>query len=504
MKKVSFFILILCCANFPGISQDAIAEKYNKLILAEELEDNLSILASDALEGRATGFRGQKMAATFIASYFDEVGLEPPVNGTFLQAVDFIQISINDVNIKSAENSFIVPKDLVYFGSFPPAQEITDELVFVGFGEKSDFDLVDVKDKSVLVLNKDTILNSWMSVLALAVEKEVSEIFYIPRNSDQACKGLWKYFSDYMKSGTMRLANSTEPNKWHSFFVKPSVAAKMMNTSIEKLILVAEDFNKKHKKVKPGSITYSFETDEKIVKADNVLGLVEGSDKRDELIVISSHYDHLEKKDGEGDVIYNGADDNGSGTVAVMNLAKAFAEAKKNGNGPRRSILFAAFTAEEMGLLGSECYTLNPIFPLDKTMANLNIDMIGRRDTIHGEERSFVYLIGSDMLSTELHNISETANATYTNLELDYTYNDTNHPAKFIEGSDQWNFMKNRIPVIFYCGGLHEDYHKPSDEVDKIDFDLLAQRTQLVFFTAWEIANRENPITLDKIDEVGH
>ena len=173
MKKVSFFILILCCASFPGISQDAIAEKYNKLILAEELEDNLSILASDALEGRATGFRGQKMAATFIASYFDEIGLESPVNGTFLQAVDFIQISINDVNIKSAENSFIVPKDLVYFGSFPPAQEITEELVFVGFGEKSDFDLVDVKDKSVLVLSKDTIQSSWMPVLALAVEKEV-------------------------------------------------------------------------------------------------------------------------------------------------------------------------------------------------------------------------------------------------------------------------------------------------------------------------------------------
>jgi Zn-dependent M28 family amino/carboxypeptidase len=187
-----------------------------------------------------------------------------------------------------------------------------------------------------------------------------------------------------------------------------------------------------------------------------------------------------------------------------MNIAKAFAEAKKNGNGPRRSILFVAFTAEEMGLLGSEYYTLNPIFPLDKTIANLNIDMIGRRDTIYGEERSFVYLVGSDMLSSELHNISESANSTYTKLELDYTYNDRNHPERIVERSDQWNFMKNDIPVIFYCDGIHEDYHKPSDEVDKIDFDLMTQRTKLVFYTAWEIANREVTIAPDKIKEMGH
>ena len=225
---------------------------------------------------------------------------------------------------------------------------------------------------------------------------------------------------------------------------------------------------------------------------------MEGTDKKDELLVITSHYDHIGKKDhGQGDLINNGADDDGSGTVALMQLAKVFAEAKKEGKGPRRSILFMTVAGEENGLLGSEYYTQYPVFPLANTVVNLNIDMIGRRDEQHSDSPPYVYVIGADKLSSELHKLSESVNKRFTNLVFDYTYNDENHPARLYYRSDHWNFAQKNIPIIFYFDGIHEDYHQPSDEVDKIEFDLLTARTRCIFHTAWEIANREDRIRPD-------
>jgi Zn-dependent M28 family amino/carboxypeptidase len=180
-----------------------------------------------------------------------------------------------------------------------------------------------------------------------------------------------------------------------------------------------------------------------------------------------------------------------------MELAKIFAQAKKEGKGPRRSMLFMTVTGEEKGLLGSEYYSENPVFPLDKTVVDLNIDMVGRRDTQHKDSAPYVYVIGSDKLSTELHKLSESVNKTYTNLVFDYLYNDQNHPDRLYYRSDHWNFAKKNIPIIFYFDGIHEDYHQPSDQVEKIEFDLLTKRAQCVFYTAWEIANREQRIMPD-------
>jgi Zn-dependent M28 family amino/carboxypeptidase len=216
---------------------------------------------------------------------------------------------------------------------------------------------------------------------------------------------------------------------------------------------------------------------------------------KDEIVVITSHYDHEGIKNGE---IYNGADDDGSGTVAVMEIAEAFAEAKADGNGPRRSILFMNVTGEEKGLLGSSYYTSHPIFPLEKTVVNLNIDMIGRTGDREIETTDYVYLIGADKLSSELHDISEDMNKTYTNMYLDYTFNDEAHPERFYYRSDHWNFAKNGIPIIFYFNGVHEDYHKPTDTVDKIEFNMLQKRAHLVFYTAWKIANRDERLVIDK------
>ena len=231
----------------------------------------------------------------------------------------------------------------------------------------------------------------------------------------------------------------------------------------------------------------------KIIRGENVLGYIEGSDLKDELIIITAHYDHLGKHDT---LLFNGADDDGSGTVAIMEIAEAFMLAKRDGKGPRRSILIMPVSGEEKGLLGSKYYTNNPVFPLRKTIANLNIDMIGRIDNMH-LDGNYVYLIGSDMLSKELHNISEEINKKYIGLELDYTYNTDDDPHRYYYRSDHYNFAKNNIPVIFYFNGVHEDYHKTTDTIEKIDFNKIEKITRFVFLTAWELANKEERIKLN-------
>ncbi|KJD34271.1 peptidase M28 [Tamlana nanhaiensis] len=236
-----------------------------------------------------------------------------------------------------------------------------------------------------------------------------------------------------------------------------------------------------------------------IKASENVLAYIKGSEKPEEIIVISAHLDHIGiSKNGD---INNGADDDGSGTVAVLEIAEAFKEAEKAGFGPKRSILFLHVTGEELGLYGSKYYANeDPIFPLANTVVDLNIDMIGRVDPKHEGGENYLYLIGSDKLSTELHNISEEINKKYFNLEFDYTYNDDNDPNRFYYRSDHYNFAKNNIPVIFYFNGTHVDYHRPSDTPDKINYEFLETRTRLIFTTAWELANREERIIVDNKD----
>ncbi|PIA80335.1 peptidase M28 [Gaetbulibacter sp. 4G1] len=231
--------------------------------------------------------------------------------------------------------------------------------------------------------------------------------------------------------------------------------------------------------------------------SENVVAFIKGSEKPNEIIVVSAHLDHIGvSSNGE---INNGADDDGSGTIAILEIAEAFKMAEEDGNGPKRSILFLHVTGEEIGLFGSRYYTdVDPIFPLENTVANLNIDMIGRVDPKHEGDENYLYLIGSDKLSKELHNISEEINKKYTNLEFDYTYNDENDPNRFYYRSDHYNFAKNNIPVIFYFNGTHADYHRPSDTPDKINYGFLETRSRLIFHTAWELANREERIKVDK------
>ena len=231
------------------------------------------------------------------------------------------------------------------------------------------------------------------------------------------------------------------------------------------------------------------------VNTENVAAIIEGSTYPNEYIVLTAHLDHVGIEGGE---IYNGADDDGSGSMALLEIAQAFKLAELDGNRPKRSIVILHVSAEEKGLLGSKYYTDNPLYPLDETITNLNVDMIGRTDpTRNSNNDEYIYLIGTDRLSTMLHETSEEVNDRTVNLELDYRFNAWDDPNRFYERSDHWHFAKNNIPVIFYFSGTHEDYHQPTDTAEKIRYDLLTKRTRLIFHTAWEIANMDEKIEVD-------
>ena len=264
-----------------------------------------------------------------------------------------------------------------------------------------------------------------------------------------------------------------------------------------------KDFYLDHEIKSPiGGDDYFQEVPKEFLKPDlndsfNVVAFIEGSEKPDEVLVISAHLDHIGIEDGQ---VFNGADDDGSGNVSILEIAEAFQKAVKDGHRPKRSIMFLHVTGEEKGLLGSKYYVDHPVemFPISKTTANLNIDMVGRSDEAHKDDKDFVYLIGADKLSTELHNLSEKMNKKYMNINIDYTFNDENDPNRFYYRSDHYNFAKKGVPIIFYFNGVHEDYHKASDTPDKIDYKMLKRRAKLLFYTAWEIANMPNMLVVDK------
>lgn len=492
---------LLNCVNLSA--QDPLARKYGNKISASDLKEYLSILASDAMEGRETGKRGQKMAAAFIRAHFEDLGLAGPVAGDYYQAIELYASVPGETYITSGASRMENFTDIVYYGSDDSGGEVSVPLVFIGNASQADIDQVDIKDKAVLLFSK----NEWLagnSAVVLARQKGAKMVF--------VCNTETKKDYDLLANQIKSLTNNkgglslTRPslNDYERpglFIVSPLIVNKFFGVGLDKLMKAAADDPKKKslKKIKPVMIAYKTSTAIKVVGSENVLGYLEGTDKKSELVIITSHYDHIGKKQsGEGDLINNGADDDGSGTVAVMEMAKVFAEAKKDGQGPRRSILFMTVTGEENGLLGSDFYSQHPVFPLQNTVVNLNIDMVGRRDYKHKNSAPYIYVIGADKLSAELNTVSESVNKAYTNLIFDYTYNDLSHPDRLYYRSDHWNFAKKNIPIIFYFDGIHEDYHKPSDEIEKIEFDLLTKRTQCIFYTAWEIANREGRIMPDK------
>ena len=497
MKKIILiFTVLLTCNLYAQTEEDA--NKFANTISQDDLYDYLSILASDALEGRETGKRGQKMAAAFISNHFEEIGLAGPVknnNGNeYYQPVILYAKTPGEIFVTVKDKKIENFNGVVYFGSANTGKSVDIEVVFAGNGTEEDFKQIDVKDKAVLLLAKNSRATRKQSELAKTNGAKL--VFAISTESDEDFDTFSKQMSSFLTRGRLSVSKPDENSSVDGiFFVSPSVGESILGVGLEDL---RKHSTAKLSKVKSKMVSVSIEQKAEVMETENVLGYLEGSDLKDELVVITAHYDHIGRR---GEEINNGADDDGSGTSAVMELAQAFVEAKKEGKGPRRSILFMTVTGEEKGLLGSAYYAENPIFPLENTVVDLNIDMIGRVDDKHKDNPNYVYLVGSDRLSTELHDISEQVNKTYTQCELDYTYNDEDHPDRIYYRSDHWNFAKNNVPIIFYFNGVHDDYHQPSDTIEKINFEMLQKRTQLVFYTAWVLANRDQRPVVDKIKD---
>ncbi|MDG5493188.1 M28 family peptidase [Psychroserpens sp. SPM9] len=485
---------------------------YGNTITSDELKEMLYTYASDEFEGRETGEPGQKKAVNYLKEQYQKMGIPSPLSGDdYFQEVPLQKQKSPEASLSANGSDFEQFKDFLIIGSADTQTIDISNIVYVGHGidaeNYSDYKGLDVKGKIVLakagepkdengnyVTSGTTEETKWSSGRQslsskrnAAKDKGAKAIFHLEPS-------LFQRYADYY--GAVAASGqagriSLKSNEASSMFV---MISETMATALYPKI--NEDATAK---TIPVSLKLDIESQSENVASENVVAFIKGTEKPDEIVVISAHLDHEGVKDGK---VYNGADDDGSGTVAILEIAEAFKTAADNGHGPKRSILFLHVTGEEKGLLGSRHYTDNdPIFPLENTVADLNIDMIGRTDPKRTEgDRNYVYLIGSDKLSTELHNLSEEVNKKYTNVELDYKYNDENDPNRFYYRSDHYNFAKNNIPVIFYFNGTHDDYHQPSDTPDKIEYDLLENRTRLVFYTAWEVANRDNRLVVDKAE----
>jgi len=478
---------------------DSVAVRYAKYVNADELKTHLTLLASDAFEGRDTGKKGQKMAAAYLREQFVQYGIAPVptsdpaaiVNG-YYQPFELVEERSGSISIEGSGRTLAFLKELLYFNENLTADRTVRELVYYGDGST----LSGAKGLAgkVVLIKEDGATNLLQFVGGLRgigtnAAAAGAEVLLVatPRMQELVAE-----MGHYVSGTRMRLADEV-PGKTSTGVQVILVDASALDPLLGRNTLASLAKRKPGKKI-PVELLLRHEATSQRVLSENVLAYIEGSDKKEELVVITAHYDHIGM---EGDEVYNGADDDGSGTVALLGIAQAFAKAKAEGNGPRRSILVMPVSGEEKGLLGSKYYSEHPVFPLENTVANLNIDMIGRWDSAHAESGPYVYVIGSDRLSTELHAVNEEANSTYTKLALDYTFNAADDPNRFYYRSDHYNFARKGVPAIFYFSGVHEDYHKPTDTVEKIRFDLLEKRARLTYYTAWLLANREGRIVVD-------
>lgn len=473
----------------PSLAQQPVQVKYANTINVEDLTERLTYLASDEMRGRDTGSEEQKVAAKYLADFYKKIGLTGPVAGSYLQEVDLVSSSFGKVSLKIGKTNLVDNSDFVFTGDGDMKKSAKADLVFLGLVSDENLAKVDVKGKLVGIWAVGVRSND---LVAKVMDAGAAGIVIVTMEGQANFDRIAGRYQSLAGKGRIGFAKPVEQRP--IFMVSSDKMAEMFGTPVEEL---KEAAKANPESIKSQKATYKIEKKVEKVESSNVMGYLEGTDKKDELLVISSHYDHVGvSSTGE---IFNGADDDGSGTVSVMEIAEAFALAAKDGIKPRRSILFLNVTGEEKGLLGSEYYSDHPIFPLENTVVNFNIDMVGRIDYEYqdAENQDFVYVIGSEMLSTDLKKILEYNNITYSDLILDYRYDAEDDPNRFYYRSDHYNFAKHNIPVAFFFNGVHDDYHQVTDTVDKIEFPLLEKRSKLIFYTVWDIANRENKPAVD-------
>jgi hypothetical protein len=519
-KTLAFVCLVLVLQNL--FAQKDVSEKYANIITTDLLKKHLTIIASAEMEGRETGTIGQRKAAAYIEAQFKAIGLKAPValNGSYQQLYPLNQDSM-DVTaslVKIDTTQLVYGKDY-FVAAMNNSNKNVDgsQFVFVGYGisddKYDDYKNLDVTGKIVVMLLGEPKADGKYLLTGTAKYSKFTYPGISVKMQMAAQKGAIaaivinpampvlndKVVSSNSKSNVYYPSSKGEKA---NYFVASHETAKRFfpQWPIDSLIKAGKQSaifeTAKYEQVK-ASFNFQFKKEKQVINASNVIGVVEGTDKKEEYVFVTGHYDHLGIR---GDKIYYGADDDGSGTCGVMAMAEAFAKAKAAGKGPRRTMIFMTVSGEEKGLWGSQYYSENPVFPLDKTSVDLNIDMVGRLDTERklDDTLNYVYVIGHNKLSSDLPVINEAANNKYTKLVLDYKYDDPEDVNRIYYRSDHYNFARKGVPILFfYDGMLKADYHKPTDTIEKINWDLYQKRVKMIFFTAWEIANRNEMLKRD-------
>ena len=520
MKTLFFLPLaLLCMHSFAQVDNSA---KYAEKITGAELRKHLTIIAGDEFEGRETGTIGQRKAAEYIETQFALMGLKKPdALKSYQQLYPLTQdsvatIPVITVNGIKAENGkdFLIP-----LAANDNAKFKSNKLVFAGYGiddvAYNDYANINVKGKVVVIFlgepKKDgkyfidatgkTSVWTYPGVskkLDAAKARGAVGVLIVNPATETFSK---RQVENNVSGGVnFKSLPSGNPRSLNYALLSHAYAKTIFPVLFDSAIANANAKNTFSPQPTEGNtdIIYEFKKQRNIINASNVIGIIEGTDKKDEYVFLTAHYDHLGKR---GNVIYYGADDDGSGTCGVIVMAQAFAKAAAEGYRPRRTLVFMTVSGEEKGLWGSEYYSDHPVFPLDKTSIDLNIDMVGRVDTERktADTLNYVYVVGHDKLSSELPVVNEAANNKYSNLVLDYKYDDPNDVNRIYFRSDHYNFARKGVPVLFfYDGMLKADYHKPTDTVDKINFELYEKRVRMIFHTAWEFANRNEMAKRDK------
>jgi Zn-dependent M28 family amino/carboxypeptidase len=504
MNRKSLFLFLLC---IPVLGW---AQKKNKqavkaaaTITAADMKKHLYVIASAEMGGRDTPSPGLEKAADYIEAHFKSLGLLPGNKDSYRQYYPLYRDSMVSTHLRVNEMPFTLNTDFQPSAGYNHSAEMRfSEAVFVGYGIADgtidNYAGLEVQGKLVIIVD-----GTPAGYKAPASQRNAGSMF--GKISAAARKGAAGIL---VVSNTFPRKTMAAPGNWsmNGYKATANPFTFSISDNVLKAIMGADaaGFWDKMKENTAASKTYKANIDLSYFKqtvttqVSNVLGLLEGTDLKEEYVVLTAHYDHVGKRNDT--TIYYGADDDGSGTTGILELAEAFVKAKQAGHGPRRSILFMTVSGEEKGLWGSYYYANHPVYPLEKTTVDLNIDMIGRTGSEYLKDKdstNYIYIIGDDKLSSDLAVITDQVNRTYSNMKLDRKYNDPNDPNRFYFRSDHYNFAEKGVPIIFYFNGTHADYHRPTDTPDKINYPMMAKRTQLVFHTAWEMANRNEMLKRD-------
>jgi hypothetical protein len=506
--KVFLGFLLIWSQSLKAQSQEQQAT-YANHISTERLREHVFVLSADSMGGREVGTAYNRKAAQYLADQFSSYGIPPcPLpNGdsSYFQPFELEKRTMLHFDLRVGKKGEPIQDQVYYYGYLPDIKESTLPALAIGYGieEKgySEYEGVTIKGHPVILFSGSPRLSDsttskrleanwaqdWRKKAELAYTKGAGIVFMVVGQHDSDFVKRFEIMKPHLTRESMSSAGTKAKGL---IFISHSQAAQMLGISLQKL----EQFKKapitERAKLHASKsiLRLSISSQVERIEASNVLGYIEGTDLKEEIIVLSAHFDHLGMHDN---TIYRGADDNGSGTASLLELARVLMEMKQAGFPLRRSILIMPLNAEEKGLLGAAHFVTDPVFPLNRIVTDLNIDMIGRIDDRHSDS-NYVYLIGSNRLSDSLHVISEKANQTYTNLSLDYTFNHPQDPNRFYYRSDHYHFAKNNIPVIFYFSGIHVDYHKPGDTPEKLGYQKMTRINQLVFHTLCAIAQRNN------------